>query len=97
MELTKKQWRKARIKELEKTLSDTSACLIHRYHFDTRSIDKVSQNKLTGSAAILTISIYKGDVVVGPVAIKDGLSDATIAAIKADLLRSYNLAIEFKP
>jgi len=32
-----------------------------------------------------------------PTLIRDGLSPETIAAIKADLKRSYDLAIQFKP
>lgn len=49
------------------------------------------------SAAILTITGLGGRVIVAPVAIRDGLSAATIAAIKADLQRSYDLATLMQP
>lgn len=87
----------ARIKRLEMELEHARACQVHTAHFAHRALDKLTIPKLTGSSVILTISKYHGEVVVGPVSIKNGLSDETIAAIKADLVRTYNEAIEFKP
>ena len=81
-------WRK--VKELE-------AQLAHQYHFATRTIDKAGARHCTGSAVILELTFLGGIKVIEPVAIKDGLSEETIAAIKADLKRSYERTVEFKP
>ena len=81
-------WRK--VKELE-------AQLAHQYHFATRTIDKAGEKHCAGSAVILELTFLGGIKVIEPVAIKDGLSEETIAAIKADLKRSYERTVEFKP
>ena len=52
---------------------------------------------LHGSAVILTLTAIGGREVVGPVAIRDGLSAATIAAIQDDLRRSFELATMVNP
>lgn len=62
----------------------------------SRDIEKAG-DVLHASAAILTLTALGGRVIVSPVAIRDGLSGATIAAIKADLQRSYDLATLAKP
>lgn len=50
-----------------------------------------------GSAVILTVTALGGKTVVAPVAIRDGLSAATIAAIQNDLRRSFELATLVNP
>lgn len=52
---------------------------------------------LMGSAVILHLVALGGREIVAPVAIRDGLSAETIAAIRADLRRSYDLATLHKP
>lgn len=79
---------KRRVKELE-------AQLAHQYFFATIGLDKATIEKTFGSAVILELTFLGGTKVIEPVAIKDGLSDKTIAAIKADLKRSYERTVEF--
>lgn len=83
--------------ELEKRLKHMEAQLAHNYHFADNSLNKVSTDKLMGSGVILELTFYNGGAAIPPVMIKDGLSAETIAAIRADLRRSYELAIQFAP
>lgn len=50
-----------------------------------------------GSGVLLELTFIGGKEAISPVVIKDGLSAETIAAIKADIRRSYELAVAFKP
>ena len=93
----KKQTKAERIRELERKLAEAQALQIHNYHFASVGIEKASINKFMGSAVIITVTALGGREIVAPVAIKNGLSDATIKAIQDDLLRSFNYATEFKP
>jgi hypothetical protein len=83
--------------DLQRKVKELEAQLVHQYHFATAEIGKASIQKTFGSAVILELTFLGGRKVCEPVAIKDGLSDETIAAIKADLKRSYERTVEFKP
>lgn len=50
-----------------------------------------------GSAVILTLTALGGREIVAPVAIRDGLSPATVAALQADIARSFELATLVNP
>ena len=93
----KKQTKKQRITQLEKQLEQAHAQQAHSYHFASQTIDKASTDRLMASGVILKLEFIGGKEVFSPVCIKDGLSPETIAAIKADLVRSYELATAFKP
>jgi len=59
-----------------------------------RNIDKTGQDRYMASAItiiIKNINVSK-NVIVEEVCINDGLSQATIDAIKADIKRSYDIA-----
>lgn len=92
--MTKKPLTKA---DLQRKVKELEAQLAHQYHFATRTIDKAGMQHCLGSAVILELTVLGGTKVIAPVAIKDGLSAETIAALKADLKRSYDLTVEFKP
>ena len=92
-----KQTKAERIRELERKLVEAQAQQIHNHHFASVGIEKASINKWMESAVIITITTLGGREIVAPVAIRNGLSDATIKAIQEDLLRSYNYATELKP
>lgn len=92
-----KQAQAQRIAELERKLIEANALQVHQHHFASAELDKVSTDKLHASAVILTLTTLGGRVTIGPVAIRQGLSAETIAAIRADLVRSYEDAIVFKP
>lgn len=50
-----------------------------------------------GSAVILTLTALGGREIVPPVAIRDGLAPATVAALQDDLRRSFELATMVSP
>lgn len=77
-----------KVKELEAQLAST-------YHF--ASVDLHKAGDLGGSAVILELTWLGGKAAICPVAIRGGLSPETIAALRNDLARSYDEAIEFKP
>lgn len=83
--------------DLQRKVKELEAQLVHQYHFAAARIDRASIKKTMGSAVIMELTFLGGAKIFEPVAIKDGLSDETIAAIKADLKRSYERTVEFKP
>ncbi len=50
-----------------------------------------------GSGVVLSLTLVGGKELFEPVMICNGLSKETIAALKADLVRSFNYATEMKP
>ena len=49
-----------------------------------------------GSAVIATFTVLGGRTTIAPVAIRDGLSEATIKALQEDMRRSFKQATAFK-
>lgn len=82
--------------DLARRVMELEAQLASRAAQASRDIEKAGDS-LMASAAVLTITALGGRVIVAPVAIRDGLSAATIAAIKADLARSFDLATLQRP
>jgi len=85
------------IADLQQQLIAARAQQTHNYHFASYALDKMTTKRFMGSGLIITIKALNGEELIKPVCIKDGLSDATIAALQADLARSYALAVAFKP
>jgi hypothetical protein len=83
--------------ELERKVFELESQLVHRHHFATRSIDKAGTKKFMGSGVIISLVGLGGREIIEPLCIRDGLSDETIAALKADFARSYEIATMFKP
>lgn len=94
---TKKQKQQAEIAALENRIVEATALQASNYHFAGQGVSKLTLDKMTGSAVIIEMRFLGGKNVCEPFAILDGLSDTTIAAIKADLKRSFDLATTFKP
>lgn len=82
--------------ELEQKVKDLTAQLTYRYEAASRELEKAGDN-LTASAAVLHITGLGGRDIVAPVAIRDGLSLESIAALQRDLHRSYLQAIGKAP
>lgn len=87
----------ARIAKLESQLKESNALQVHNYHFAHEALKKTGVKQFMGGAVVLTLTGLGGKSLVDPVAIRDGLSDATIAALQADLIRSFELATLFQP
>lgn len=92
-----KEAQAARIAELERKLMEAEAQLVHVYHFAGIDLPKFGIDKCAGSAVILTLSTLGNRATIGPIAIRDGLSQTTIDALQADFIRSYEEAIVLKP
>lgn len=86
-----------RIAELEKQLFVAQASQIHRAYFASVYLDKISAGKTVGSGVILSIHAITGNPIFEPVMIANGLAPETIAALQADLARSFNYRTELKP
>lgn len=94
---TEKKTKAQRIATLEEELQEAKAHHIYRHHFASKALDKFSTDKLIGSGVVLSLTLIGGKELFEPVMICNGLSKETIAALKADLVRSFNYATEMKP
>jgi len=92
-----KQSKQEKLDKLIRQNEELKAQLVHQHHFASQELDKFGTDKMMASAVILSLKSLGGVRTCGPVAIRNGLSKETIEAIKADLKRSYEEAIEFKP
>lgn len=93
---TQKKTKADTIKEQARKILELESQLVHRYYCANEEISKASTNKMMGSGVLLQLTALGGGEIINPVMIKDGLSFATIEAIKADLKRSYDLTVMFK-
>lgn len=83
--------------ELEREIKELKGQLANSYYLASNAVERASANHLMASGAVLTITALGGREIIDSVVIRDGLSKETIAAIKADLKRSYDLATLHKP
>lgn len=82
---------------LERRVKELEAQLVHVYHFADATLHRASTNACIGSAVIVQLTVLGGQDIINPVAIRDGLSDETIEALRRDIRRSYERAVELKP
>ncbi len=83
--------------QLARQVLELTAQLASRYQFASAELHKAGTDKMTASGVLLQLTALGGREIINPVVILDGLSPETIAAIKADLRRSYDLAVMFAP
>lgn len=86
-----------RIAELERKLVEANGQHAYVYAYASDAVEKASTDHLTASGVVLTLTALGGREIVKPVVIRDGLSAETIAAIRKDLRRSYDLAVKLVP
>ena len=92
-----KKTKAQRIAELEQKLEEAEAYHTYRHHFASKALNRFSTDSLMGSGVVLSLTLVGGKKLFEPVLICNGLSKETIAALKADLVRSFNYATEMKP
>ena len=85
------------VTQLRQKLIDALAGQVHTLHFADGAIGKASIDRMTASGVVITITALGGREIVAPTMIRDGLSNETIAALRADFRRAYKSAIELKP
>ena len=83
--------------ELRQKIKELEGQLASSYHFADAQIHRTGTDYLMASGVLLELTFIGGKQAIPPVVIKDGLSIETIEAIKADLVRSYERAVAFKP
>jgi hypothetical protein len=88
--------KKPTYQDLARQNLELKAQLAGSYAAASREIEKAGDT-LTGSGVLIQLTALGGREIINPVVIRDGLSAGTVAAIKKDLLRSYNLATISKP
>lgn len=81
--------------ELQRKIMELEAQLASTYHFADANLHKAQD--LMGSGVLIQMHGLGGRELITPVVIRDGLSPETIAAIRKDIARSYELATLFKP
>lgn len=97
---TKKERRAARyaaqVAALQRQVRELHAQLASTYYFADKELHKAGE-PLFGSGVLVTLHALGGREITPPFMIGDGLSADTIAALRADLQRSYKLATRFSP
>lgn len=88
--------RKTRQQLLTK-VAELEAQLASTYHFASVQLDRAGSQVHQASAVIVRLTSLGGKEVTPPFAVLDGLSPATIDALRADILRSWHKATEFRP
>lgn len=83
--------------DLERKVAELEAQLTGTLHFADLGLEKAGTDKLKGSAVIVRLHTLGGSEVTPTFAIRDGLSPETIAALRADIARSYELATMYRP
>ena len=92
-----KKTKAERIAELELKLREAEAGQAHVYYFADIALDKASIDHLRASGVIVTLTALGGREICAPILIRDGLSKETVAALRLDLARSYDVAIVLNP
>ena len=83
--------------ELLLRIEELEAQLAHRCQLAHYSLPKAGTAHLIGSGVILRLHALGGREITPAILIRDGLSDAAIAALQADIVRSYQGATQYKP
>lgn len=81
---------------LQRKIAELEAQLASSYHFASQTLNDAA-DKMQGGAVILRLTALGGKELIVPVAIKNGLSAESIAALRADIARSWDYATELPP
>lgn len=82
--------------DLQRKVIELEAQLACTYHFASATLDKAG-DALTASGCLVRLHALGGRELIPPVLIRDGLSAETIAALRADIVRSYAGAVALRP
>lgn len=92
-----KQTKAARIADLENKLREALAGQAYVYSHACVNINKADTARMNASGVVITVTALGGREILGPTLVLNGLSDATIAALKSDFVRSFEYATANKP
>lgn len=85
--------RPTKAETLAKDLMQTKAQDIGRLSHSHKIVGTLTTDKYMASGLIVTIKDLNGNVVMDETLIADGLSPDTIASIRADIKRTYDLRL----
>ncbi len=81
--------------DLQREIVELKGQLAASYYFANKDLEKAGD--LPGSGVLLMLCALGGREIIKPIVIRDGLSLESIAALRADLVRSFAGATAFKP
>lgn len=85
----------AKIKKLENELVQNKAHDIFTLKLAHENVAKCTTKRFMASGVIIRIQALNGSDLAESFLIQDGLSDETIAAIQADIMRTYELRLAY--
>jgi len=83
----------AQIAILRRQVEELRGQLTCYYESAYKAIDKAGSDHMSASGVMITLTALGGRQIIEPVCIREGLSAATIAALKADIRRSYEMSL----
>lgn len=81
--------------QLARELKEAHAARASNYHFADATLDRAINRMASG--VILELTALGGAEIIPPIMIPNGLSESTVAAIRADIARAWNYATELTP
>ena len=84
-------------KQLKSKIRELQASHASTYHFASQYVRKLSTDNYMASGIVVCLYKIGGDEAAPPFMIQNGFSKETIACLLADIKRSYDWAVEFKP
>lgn len=82
--------------DLARKVLELESQLASSYHFAAADLHKAGP-ALMASGVLVQLTALGGRELTRPFVVLDGLSDVTIAALRADISRSFETATAFKP
>lgn len=85
------------IADLQRQLREAKAAQVHNYRFADQGLNKAGPKYMGASGVIITLTALGGRELIPPTMLVNGLSDELIAALRTDLVRSYEYVVAMKP
>lgn len=82
---------------LQRKILELEAQLASSCHFAAATLHTASDAHLMASGCLVQLTAIGGRDLIVPVMIRNGLSQDTIKALRADIARSWDWATEMKP
>ncbi len=83
--------------DLLREIKELESQIVYMLHSASEGLHKFSVDRMMGSGVVLELTALGGKLKIAPVLIRDGLSKDTILCLQKDLMRSYEVAVAFKP
>lgn len=97
MTATSTKVKKPTKEQLRRKVLELEAQLAHVYHVADKNLGAMGTEAFMGSGVLVQLTALGGREIIPPVVVKNGLSQATIDALRRDLVRSYENTVAFFP